>query len=276
MTTIAVQLVGAAGAWVHNADDDDEQMFRNQSLLVDRTWWNAQPADFKGLFRLPDEVSELEERLDELGALGSLATDDELATAAGSLNTRVGALEALDVGDRLTVIEGLDIASRLTALEASGGGGGGSEAYGVTLNGTGNITGTTANQWTPIDAAKLAWSPPIDCEIGDTLVCLISGQWYHNSNTQIRPDFAIDRPDSGDTQISDPAGRGLIYIQGGTRQSITVIGVFTCTEAGEHRVRPIWKVDPTAANAILANSNVADGADNTSITFTVIKGLAVA
>lgn len=133
MPTVNVQLIGAAAAWVHNTDDEEEQIFRNQPVTVDKDWWDSTPSDFKGLFRLPDEVSELGDRLSTVEELGSLATDEELASAAGSLSSRLTALETVDAASRLTTVEtglgtvdgridtleGFNAGTRLGALETA-------------------------------------------------------------------------------------------------------------------------------------------------------------
>ena len=77
-----------------------------------------------------------------------------------------------------------------------------------------------------------------------------------NSGNVIKVDWLIDRPTSADTTfraLNGGAAAGVIELGGAATDSNsrTIIGLFTCTEAGVHSFKPQWAV--SATTGILVN-----------------------
>lgn len=134
------------------------------------------------------------------------------------------------------------------------------------LIGNGTKT-TTSTSFVAIDTTNLPYLT-LTLAVGDVVRCILTGQHANSGVNYMSYDVAVDQPTSADRRIAESAEYGLMNETNSNIQTlITVIGLFTATEAGLHGFRPMWKV--TAGTGSLYNET--SGSGDTAIQFSVEK-----
>lgn len=198
------------------------------------------------------------ESISDAGSAGAVATD-AIWDAAGDLAVGSGANTAsrLAVGTNDKVL----MAASGEALDVKWDG---PSVFKFTfLDGQGNWT-TTSTSFVAVDATDFAYLT-LDLAIGDVVRCTLVGQAYGTTGV-VGFDFEVDQPTSANTRLAPNAENGLL-VASATRSPMSVIGLFTATEAGVHGFRPMWRV----ASGTGTLSNATSSTDDTAVLFTVEK-----